>query len=353
MTHFKKQRIILLDLLRVFAVVMMIQGHTIHTLLDKSSVNPSNIFYEIWNLFRGFTAPIFIFSSGLIFTYLLLQNQLPFKDNPRVKKGLRRGITLIVIGYLLRYPTINLFYLPEVSHKQWMIFFSVDALHLIGVGLLLIITFVYFSNILRINLSFLFLSLTSIVLFSAPFINSIEWSASFIPIASYVTYQFGSIFPLIPYLLYIFLGGIFGAFIAKDKSLIKKYSFLFPLLGVGVLLILLTLFLSNNYGINLYYTSFIRIGMVLSLFSIIGLGSRKINSLPNIIQSLARNSLWIYIIHIIILYGSPTSIGLYHIVGKSISVEFTLISTLIMIILMTIISLGIDKLRVTKIKIFR
>lgn len=348
----KKQRIILLDLLRSFAVVMMIQGHTIHSLLDSSYSGSTSVIYQSWIFIRGVTAPIFIFSSGLIFTYLLFQNQFLLKNNPRIRKGLNRGITLILIGYLLRYPTINIFRLAESSNEQWLTFFSVDALQLIGVGLLLILALAYFANNLKIDLSLLLLPLVLIVLFTAPFINSLGWENTFIPIASYFTYKFGSIFPLFPYLLYIFLGGFFGVFIAKDNSLIKKYSFLLFLFGLGFALILLATFLSNNFGIGLYFSSLLKIGIVFILFSTLGLSVRNVDSLPIYIQSLARNSLWIYIIHLVILYGSPTSIGLFQIVGKTQTAEVALVSSVIMIILMTIISLGIDKLRVRKFKIF-
>ncbi len=352
MSSEKKQRIVLLDLLRAFAVLMMIQGHTVHSLLDSSYSNSTSLIYQVWIWFRGFTAPIFIFSSGLIFTYLLLQNQLSFTNNPRIKKGFTRGITLILIGYLLRYPTINIFKLAESSNEQWLTFFSVDALQLIGVGLLLILVFTSIANYFKISLSFLFFSLTLVVLLISPFINTLEWESSLIPLACYFTYLYGSIFPLFPYLLYIFLGGLCGVFIAKDISLIKEYSFLLSLFGFGVAIILLVIILNDYFGIDLYYASLIKIGVVFSLFSIIGLVSKNMDSLPNYIQSLAKNSLWIYIIHLVILYGSPTSIGLYQIVGKTQSVEVTIIAAVVMIILMTIISLGIDKLRVTKIKVF-
>ncbi len=352
MSKEKKQRIVLLDLLRVFAVVMMIQGHTVHSLLDISYSDSTSFFYQSWLFFRGFTAPIFIFSSGLIFAYLLLQKPVSYRNNPRIRKGLLRGIALILIGYLLRYPTINIFRLVESSNEQWLTFFSVDALQLIGVGLILIVAFAYLGSYLKLNLALLFFSLLLIVFFTAPFVNSLEWSSSIIPIASYFTYEYGSIFPLFPYLLYIFLGGLFGVFIAKDEFIIRKLSFLILIFCVGVISISVALLISKSFGADLYYNSLIKIGMVFLLFSIIGLLARNVDYLPNYLQSLARNSLWIYIIHLILLYGSPTSIGLFQIVGKTQSAEITIFSAFTMLILMTIISLGIDKLRVTKFKIF-
>jgi len=348
----EKQRIVLLDLLRAFAVVMMIQGHTIHSLLDNSYSDSTSLIYQAWIFFRGITAPLFIFSSGLIFTFLLLQNPFSFKNNPRIRKGIVRGITLIIIGYLLRYPTINIFRLGESSYEQWLTFFSVDALQLIGVGLLLILTIVYFAKLIKINLSILFFLLVLIYLFTSPHINSLGWENTSIPIASYFTFKYGSIFPLFPYLMYLFLGAFLGVYITNDNLSIKKSSFLLFILGLGTALVFLLFFLKNNFEIDLYFNALMKIGVLFILFSIFGLILRNVESLPNYIQSLARNSLWIYIIHLVIIYGSPASIGLYQIVGKTQSAGVSGLSAFTMIILMTIISLGIDKLRVRKNKIF-
>ena len=346
------QRIILLDLLRAIAVIMMLLGHTIHTLLETSYSDSTSVIFQSWIFIRGLTAPVFIFSSGLIFTYLLLQKPLSYQNNPRIRKGIVRGITLILIGYLLRYPKINIFKLAESSNEQWLTFFTVDVLHLIGVGLLLILALAYFAYYVRIDLSLFYFLFVLVVLFTAPFINSLGWGNTFIPIASYFTFEFGSIFPLFPYLLYVFLGAVFGVYFSKDNSLIKIFLFMLFILGLGLSIILLVLILSNYFGIDLFFGSLIKIGIVLVLFSTLGLLTRNVDSIPNYLRSLARNSLWIYVIHLVILYGSPASIGLFQIVGKTQTAEVALLTAVTMIILMTIISLGIDKLRVRKIKVF-
>jgi uncharacterized membrane protein len=80
-------RIIFLDILRAFAVLMMVQGHTIDSLLADEYRTFDSVIYSVWHTMRGFTAPIFMFTAGVVFTYLLKLNNLPFKENPRVIKG--------------------------------------------------------------------------------------------------------------------------------------------------------------------------------------------------------------------------------------------------------------------------
>jgi len=342
------KRILAIDLMRAFAVFMMVQGHTVHSLLNVSSINTNSFVFQTWLFFRAFTAPLFIFSSGLVFSYLLFQKKFDFKANSRISKGINRGITLILIGYLLRFPTIKIFNLSYTSHSQWLTFFTVDALHLIGVGLLLIILIAYLSAKIRINPIISFAILTIIVFLVSPFISKIGWNNSDnILIASYFTSKFGSIFPLFPYLEFIFFGAIFGIIIAQNRELITKKKILFALFLVGSIL-----FYFSHLVDYVYLDSFLRFGAILILFSVFGfIGSHR-NSLPRIVESFSKNSLWIYIIHLIILYGSPTSIGLTHIVGN-LSAELTIFLAVFMVILMAIISLGIDKLRVGKFNYFR
>jgi hypothetical protein len=278
----------------------------------------------------------------------LFQNRIEIKTNPRIKNGIKRGITLILIGYLLRYPTINIFNLANVTSSHWITFFAVDALHLIGIGLLSILSFAFVSKKINVSpiITFTLLGLTVFAL--SPFINSLEWDISKnIFFISYITKQFGSIFPLFPYLGYLFLGSIFGYLLRTNDKLLDDKVILLKLFFGGSFIILLSLLIKVNYSIIL-----LSVGIILILLSSFGYISYKIISPPNILQSIAKNSLWIYIIHLIFIYGSPTSIGLYQIVGKTQSAIVAIFAAVAMVILMTIISLGIDKLKVTKFKIF-
>jgi len=333
-----------IDLMRAFAVVMMIQGHTVQSLLDVSYQTSDSFVYHTWLFLRAFTAPLFIFVSGIVFTFLLFQNKFRIQNNPRILKGIKLGVSLILIGYLLRYPTIKIFNLSSVSYSQWITFFTVDALHLIGIGLLLILFFAFLTSKIRVNPITTFSLLTIIVFLSSPFVNSIVWDSSTnIFTTSYITFQFGSIFPLFPYLQFIFLGAVFGILIAEKSELLSKNLYLLLTIISGILAIIF-LYMTNTD----YTSSLLRIGVILVLLSLFGFLSKSGIHLHRIVKSFAQNSLWLYIIHLVILYGSPVSIGLFQIVGKTLSAEVTIFITLLMLILMIIISLGIDKFRVRK-----
>ena len=133
-------RLIFIDIIRAFAICMMLEGHFIDGLLAPEYRDENNLFYATWHYIRGMTAPVFFTVSGFIFTYLLIKEQNPAKmgwNHVRVQKGVRRGINLIIIAYLLRANILNLF-TPDYTDMNVR---RVDVLHCIGLSLLFLIAF--------------------------------------------------------------------------------------------------------------------------------------------------------------------------------------------------------------------
>ena len=85
-------RLTFIDVIRAFAICMMLQGHFIDGLLANSFRDENNIFFSTWLYFRGMTAPVFFTISGFIFMFLLIKEQDPNKmgwNHIRVQKGIR------------------------------------------------------------------------------------------------------------------------------------------------------------------------------------------------------------------------------------------------------------------------
>ena len=109
----QKHRIIFIDLMRAFAVLQMVQGHTINVLLAEQFRNTDFIFYAVWHFMRGMTAPIFMFTAGIVFTYLFRSVKKPF--SPNEFSLLKEGYVLIIgnppigskIGLELRRTQVN------------------------------------------------------------------------------------------------------------------------------------------------------------------------------------------------------------------------------------------------------
>src|SRR5690606_16356183 len=185
-------RLYFIDAIRAWAILMMLQGHFVDGLLDHAFRNDSSIFYSVWKYFRGVTAPVFFTVSGFIFTYLLIKGDQTGFNNPRVRKGFKRGIQLLVIGYLLR---LNFFGL--LSGKIYNSFYLVDVLHCIGLSILGILGIYLLTSKWNKSLFPIILLTVTLVLFvMEPHYK--QYSHHYLPdlIANYLTKANGSVFTI-------------------------------------------------------------------------------------------------------------------------------------------------------------
>lgn len=312
----KDTRLYFVDAIRAWAILMMLQGHFIDGLLDNVFRDDSNLFFSIWKYFRGITAPVFFTISGFIFTYLLIKAPKQGWDNPRVKKGIKRGFELLIIGYLLR---INLFGL--LKGEIYSSFYLVDVLHCIGVSILGIITIYVLTANLKKWLFPVVLVTTTIALFIfEPWYKPVNFQLLPQWIANYFTKANGSIFTIIPWFGYATFGSFFSVLFYRFKDSKQLYPAAMGICAiVGSLLIFYSsdafLAFSSVAGIPLFeaifYNNylFIRLGDVLLVFALFMLFRTFLTK--KTLLRLGQSTLSIYIIHFIILYGSFTGLGLY------------------------------------------
>lgn len=312
MENVKKFRLDFIDVIRAFAICMMLQGHFVGGLLADRYRDDNNFIYWLWHYCTGITAPVFFTVSGFIFTFLLVKESDATKigwQNPRVKKGIRRGLLLIGIAYFLR-----------------MSFQSVDVLHCIGLSLLLLITTYLLSyNRKAWVMPTILLSTTLLAFTFEPFYKSLTFDFLPLPIANYFTRAHGSFFPIFPWFGYVAFGGFMGYLFQRYKAhphLYRNAILLF--LTVGAFL----LWASHYIVEQLYYINhatffarlmedfaYLRLGNVLLVFGFFALMRNVITS--KLIKTIGQNTLSIYVIHCFVLYGSITSHGLLQHFGGS------------------------------------
>ncbi len=309
-------RLFFIDAMRAWAILMMLQGHFIDGLLDPVFRDRENMVFNVWLYFRGITAPVFFTVSGFIFTYLLIRVPQKGLENPRVKKGIRRGLQLLLIGYLLRMNIFGLF-----SGHIYNSFYLVDVLHCIGLSILAIIG-VYLFSVNRNKYLFpgILLSVTILLFLFEPVYK--QWSFAFLPdaLANYFTKANGSVFTIIPWLGYATIGGFISILFTRFKDL----KYLYPMaISIAAAVGLSLIFYSSSGFVSLYETTgiglfkliernnylFIRLGDVFVVFAIFML-LRKLMSNSTILK-VGASTLSIYVIHFIVLYGSFTGLGLY------------------------------------------
>ncbi len=344
----KTTRLYFIDAMRAWAILMMLQGHFIDGLLDTAFRDPNSIVYNVWLYFRGITAPVFFTVSGFIFTYLLIRGDKTGMENPRVKKGIKRGLQLILFGYLLR---VNIW---GILHgKIYDSFYLVDVLHCIGLSILGV-TGIYLLTHNRKKYLFptILAGITAILFLFEPIYASADFA--FLPqfITNYFSNSNGSVFTIIPWFGY----ASFGAFLSILFRRFKDYNNVYPMAiaattGLGSVLILFSsntfLYFSKVFDIQLfeliYFNNylFIRLGDVLLVFAVFMLVRSLLKNAT--VLKIGQSTLSIYIIHFIILYGSFTGLGLYGFLHHSLPPVFAISGALVFMVVCTYAALYYER----------
>lgn len=315
-----KSRIIFIDVLRAYAILMMLQGHFVDTLLAASYRNADSSLFSLWSFMRGMTAPIFFTVTGVVFTYLLLKDGRPLKENKRVKKGLRRGVFLLGIGYLLKinFPGLLFGYL-----SPW--FWAVDVLHVIGLALIGLIAVTGLRELLGGSLATWMIAFGVGTFLIDPFFTENTWDHLPIVFAHYLTMDLGSNFTMVPWLGFAFFGGAIGYVLSKKSQWAFTHWFPALIMAFGVTLTLgswqmlvnlyeltgwhyLPVLFNNNY-------LFWRLGHVFIVISLFMWVVPRIGTIPSLITKIGSETLTIYGAHYVVLYGTWLGVGLSQLIG--------------------------------------
>lgn len=335
-------RLYFIDVIRAFAICMMLQGHFVDGLLANTYRDLENVFFSTWLFFRGLTAPIFFTTSGFIFMYLLAKEKTIDKTgwkHPRVIKGIKRGFTLIFTAYLLRLHIWSLF-----VGKIYPNTFMVDVLHCMGFSLLFLIAIYLFSyQRKKYVMPCILIGFTLISFLFSPVYLTQKYD--FLPtiLANYFTQSNGSVFTLFPWFGYAsfgaFMGVLFSVF--KENKHIYGYAITLAIIfglifSFGSTPFFEWIYNATNSQLALlvsHDTIFNRMGNVLLIFAFFMIFRDVF--MWQTVRTVGQNTLSIYIIHYIILYGSFIGVGLWEFFHHSLP-PYIIVPGALLFILLTI-----------------
>lgn len=321
-------RVHAIDLLRLLMSLQMIQGHTIASLLDPEARHGA--LYEAWTFARGLTAVGFLVAAGASY-HLVIGRE---SDAASVARGrsrrVRRALLLIAVGFCLRPPVGIFSGVPEQISAALDAFFAVDVLQCIGVTLLGLEALRRFVPKPRMPAVAALLALVFVAL--APFTASLEAEPPTRWLLDWVSRRGGSLFPLFPWSGFVLTGVALGAFVERSRDLRGALT----LLGAGLFIALLGEGLSRIVPAvppDDYYAwppfSLIRVGLVLVLLALLALGSLRLTRLPEVLTTLAGQTLVLYVVHLVALHGA--GVGLLALVGPTLSPAAAVLVALVLI----------------------
>ena len=346
------QRITALDLARFAAMLMMIQGHTIYALASPEAVIISEFPWNVWHFLRGITAPVFLIVSGAVHVFANKRDEEGMLPESRIRRRIKIALLLIGIGYFLHFPVARIWDIFYITEAEWLRFYRVNILQLIGAALVILLMFYIFTRKDK-TLAISTMAAAIFIFLSTPFIETIDFYEH-IPgfFAAYLNKQGGSLFPLFPYAGYLLFGTTLGVILKKMEpekrtKFLQKWGIPSGLVFLAIGGIMYMLFDGINYKYYAIADSgfifiFIRIGMVLAGLSIIAWFYEKTSEFSEYYSIFGKRALFIYVVHLILIYGSDVFKSFYHIYKNSLTVAEVIPFAILIMILSVVITYFYD-----------
>lgn len=313
----RPKRLAFIDMARSIAILLMLEGHFVDDSLMMEYRDLSNPIYATWLYIRGFTSPIFLTVTGLVFMYLLLgRKDEPYFKNVRIKKGFKRSVELLFWGFALQY-------------------YAFHVLQCIGVGIFTTLVIFGIFKLVKVIPLWIYYFIAGTLLFGFNlFLDQLPKDALWPENAPYVIQNMfhgpgnRAIFPIVPWMGYTMYGAMLGSLLHQFKDHVKTWKAPALTMTIGLILylfpkeILMSLdnLLGHPFTLNLAILDwlYMRFGMVLMALSILMIIEQMIGEVKqNLFLKIGQNTLTIYILHMMLLYGSLTGYGLNRFFRKS------------------------------------
>jgi len=313
-------RLLFLDWLRAWALLVMIETHVFNAFLANSL--RQSAWFQSLNFINGLVAPSFLFVSGFVF---LVAAQKRVDELRSFGKPLRKQLGRIgmvwIIGYAMHLPS---YWIPRlaagISAEEWLRFYRVDVLHCIALTWLFLLMSLIAIRSERLRQAWLAIWIVALTGL-APLIYSVEFRPFLpTPLAGYLNDRTQSLFPIFPWSAFMLAGALCAAWFLAARRAGQERRFMLGLAGVGVVMILAGKLLpaaSASWKAD-PMTFLLRLGIVLLLLGACWLYGLVRAPNRSLLLDVSRESLFVYVAHLMLIYG-PFFAGasLSYLVGKT------------------------------------
>lgn len=301
-----------LDAARGLAVVAMVLGHTLDALLSPE-MRAHPWVQQYWTL-RGVTAPLFLLVAG--FAVVAALGTSRERAGQTLGRRLRRALLLLFLGYFLHWPGWGTVHWLGWGEELRAHLFSFDALQCIGVSLgvgalVLALARGTWSRALAL----------AVLAVGIPLASTWAWGAAApgpIELRQAVGMP-GSRFPLFPWAGFFFAGALTAHL---SRALRPGWPQGLALGALGAGLLALTSRLPADWSPTSAWLVAFRVGEGLLVLG-------AINLLPQLLTRplapLGRASLWLYVLHLPVVYGWAGTAGLAGRVGPTLGLPAALL----------------------------
>ncbi len=326
------RRHVFIDVYRSAVILLMLEGHTFRTFLSRDL--QQTFFFQIHEFIHGLSAPAFLFGAGLTFVISTRQRWEAFHHwGDPLARRMKRIVMIILLGLAIHLPFFSIRkIIVDGTTSDYLQLFQCDVLYCIGIGLLILHGLVFFFKT-ESRFYGLVVSAVVTVCFLTPIIWSVDFLSYFPPVlAQLCNGMHGSPFPLFPYVGFLFAGVVVSWEFLLAVREQREQRFMMQLAIIGCVLVLAGILFDvlpvKIYPVyNYWFTSpnyfLVRIGALLTILPLFWFWGKKIKKPKPLLTVLGRESLFVYVLHLVVLYGSAVNPNenLQVIFGQGCSIE--------------------------------
>ena len=303
-------RLEFLDVIRGVFILIMIEGHTLRALLDPSA--QTGTIYRAQDLLHNMTGPVFLFASGAAFVYSTRKHWDLYRNwGPKLRARLGRWLGLVVAGYALQlsYGTLARS-LRETTPYQLSSLLSINSLQCIGLSLLLLQMVASFAPDVR-----WFFRVTAGGAVAIAFLTPFAWIVAGswpLWLGSVISGRTLSVFPLFPYTGFTFAGAAWAYLHCAARDQGREESFLnrsgqicaVTALACSAFAILPVPKIYSDFWTSSPQFFLMRVGLLGLLAAGVRQMEPKLLPRARVLAVAGRESLLIYVVHLVILFGT-------------------------------------------------
>jgi len=294
-------RLQFLDWARGFGAVIMLQGHTFHSLLRQDLRTSST--FVLSDFVGGMPSAIFLFLTGVTLAFLMdSRERQGATAAQRVVASLRRAGYIFGLAFLVRLQ-LWIFGLPG---SPWTDLLRVDVLNCMGLALAVVSVMAVFRTAERIRLCAVF---GVAVAAAAPLVSQMDWSSVHPLVKAYIAPDYAS-FGFFPWGAFVIFGVSLGSLIrvCSHEELERAMQWLAV---TGCVLIvasqrlsdLPSLYGKSEFWLNSPFMILIKTGVILLIVAFAYLWNKHTANAWSWVRQLGMSSLLVYWVHIELIYG--------------------------------------------------
>jgi uncharacterized membrane protein len=306
------QRYGFVDLLRGFALVVMIETHVVNAYLPAALRRGE--FYFWLSFVNGLVAPSFLFASGFS---IVLQARRKWEDwlhlGPAFWKQMRRMGFILLVAYFIHLPDFGLrkFLVPH-DPAFWKRACQVDVLQCIVVSLLAVNALILLTR-KRGVFFWAAASAGMAATLATPWIWAQDFTTRWpLFLAMYMNPHGVSLFPLFPWISFVLAGScaahlFLNAIEMRADARFMQRAFLSGAAAIACGWLARSLPLFSAWNVGYYLTSplyvLVRLGCVVILCAGLYAMEKRFGWVPGAVRLAGQESLLVYTLHLVLIFS--------------------------------------------------